>query len=260
MGNVNIYREPALKNPVMVAAWPGISNVALKAARYLKDKLGAEELGDIEPAGFFNPAGVLVQENVIEIPRFPQSKFYYWEGKDVGNDMLIFLADAQPASRQYEFANLILDVAQRFGVQRVYTFAAAIVPHRPEKARVWGAATEAWLLAELKRYDVTLRGDFQIRGLNGLLLGVAKERGITGICLLGETPQQFAEMENPRASQAVLQVLLQVLGIEIDMRDIEREAEQAEEEMERITREMMTQYIDRFTKPIWERREEEENE
>jgi hypothetical protein len=241
----------------MVAAWPGIGNVALKAASYLRDKLGAEGFADVEPSGYFSPGGVSVQENVIKMPRFPQNRFYSWQGKGVGSDMLIFIAEAQPALRQYELANLILDVAQEFNVQRLYTFAAAVVPHRSEEVRVWGAATDARLLRELEGYGVTLRGDFLIRGLNGLLLGVAEERGIPGICLLGETPQQYAELENPTASLSVLRVLLKILRFEIDMADLEKEAKQAEAEMERITKETMTEFIDRFTKPIWERGEEE---
>jgi uncharacterized protein (TIGR00162 family) len=259
MEAIDLYQEPVLRKPIMVAAWPGISNVALRAASYLKDKLGAEEFGDFKPFGFFSPAGVIVQNDVVGMPIFPESKFYYWKNRDSGNDIIIFIAEAQPVLKQYEFASLVLDVAQRFSVERVYTFAAAIVPHSSEESKVWGAVTEDWLIAELKRCGVTLRGDYHIRGLNGLLLGVARERGIPGICLLGETPQQFAEMENPRASLGVLQALVEMLGIDIDFDELEEQARQADEEMERIARETMSRYIDDFTRPIWER-EEEENE
>lgn len=259
MDAIELYQEPILNNPIMVAAWPGISNVALKAASYLRDKLGAEEFGEIKPFGFFSPAGVLIQDDVVKMPRFPESKFYYWKHRVPGNDMIIFISEAQPALNQYEFAGLVLDVAERFAVERIYTFAAAIIPHGAEGSRVWGAVTDAWLIAELKRYGVVQRGDYHIRGLNGLLLGVAKERGIPGICLLGETPQHFAEMENPRASLSVLQALIPMLGIDIDLGELGEQATRADEEMERIAKEDMTQYIDHFTRPIWER-EEEENE
>ncbi len=257
MEGIELYKKPALKHPIMVAAWPGISNVALRATNYLKDKLGAKEFGSIKPHGFFSPAGVLVQDNLVGAPEFPQSKFYYWNSKGLGNDLIIFTGEAQPALKQYEFANLVLDVAQKFKVEKVYTFAAAIVHQRSEKARVWAAATDAKLIEELKRYDVVLRGDYHVRGLNGLLLGLAKERGFAGICLLGETLQQFAEMENPKASLAVLQVLIKMLEIDVDLSELREEAHRVEEEMERIVKETMTQYIDHFTQPIWEREEDE---
>jgi hypothetical protein len=257
MESVNLYRKPTLKKPFLIAAWPGISNVAFKAASYLRDKLGAEEFGEISPLGFFSPAAILVKDNEVETPEFPQSKFYYWRNKNGGNDLIIFISEAQPMQNLYEFASLVLDVAQRFKVEGIYTFAAAVTSHHPEKPKVWGAATDAGLLKELEDHGVFLKGDYQIRGLNGLLLGVAKERGIPGICLLGETPQYFAEFENPSASWAILQVLIKILGIDIDLTQIREEARQAEAEMERITKETMTEYIDRFTRPIWERGEEE---
>lgn len=259
MDAIELYQEPVLNNPVMVAAWPGISNVALRAANYLKDKLGAEEFGQIKPFGFFSPAGVVVQEDVVRMLRFPESKFYYWKNTVAGNDMIIFISEAQPALKQYEFASLVLDVAKKFNVERIYTFAAAIIPHHAEGSRVWGAVTDAWLIEELKPYGVVQRGDYHIRGLNGLLLGVAKERAMTAVCLLGETPQHFAEMENPRASLSVLRALIKILRIDIDLGELAEQAERADEEMERIAKETMSEYIDNFTHPIWER-EEEENE
>jgi hypothetical protein len=53
--------------------------------------------------------------------------------------------------------------------------------------------------------------------------------------------------------------LIPMLGIDIDLGELGEQAIRADEEMERIAKEDMTEYIDHFTRPIWER-EEEENE
>ena len=50
---IKIYKEPKLKRPSLVAAWPGIGNVALVAADYLKEKLGVDEFAEIDPLPFF---------------------------------------------------------------------------------------------------------------------------------------------------------------------------------------------------------------
>jgi len=136
---IKLQKEPKLKSPHMVAAWPGMGNVALKAATYLKQKLKAEEFGEIEPAGFFHPVGASIKGNVIEIPRFPKSKFYYWIDRRSLHDLLIFLGEAQPSlEKEYEFACEILDLAGKFGVERVYTFAAmpSVMEHTNEP-KVW---------------------------------------------------------------------------------------------------------------------------
>ena len=42
MKTIKIKKRPRLKSPILVAAWPGMGDVALKAAIYLKDKLAAD--------------------------------------------------------------------------------------------------------------------------------------------------------------------------------------------------------------------------
>lgn len=260
MDYLNIQQQPKLKKPVLLAAWPGISNVAMEVAVYLCNKLEATEFAEIETAAFFKPVGVLVHENVVQVPVFPENKFYFVKIPKGKNDLVVFIGESQPDQNQYELALAILDAAQKFKVKRVYTCAAALVQHSVEKSRVWGAATKTRLLKELAGYDITLRGDFQIRGLNGLLLGAAKERAMDGVCLLGETPQYAAEMPNPIASYAVLGVLSKMLGLELDLSDIAKQAQEMAEMMRTLSQQAMAKYIDHFTQPIWEQNSSEEDE
>ncbi|MBA7691030.1 hypothetical protein ES703_99568 [subsurface metagenome] len=102
------------------------------------------------------------------------------------------------------------------------------------------------------------KGNLQIAGLNGLLLGVAKERGIEGVCLLGEVPVYATRIQNPMAALAVVKVLTKILDIEIDMADLVQFAGEAKEKMKQAAAEAMEEYIDYFTEPIWEHGEEEE--
>ncbi|HEX76942.1 MAG TPA: hypothetical protein G4O03_00795 [Dehalococcoidia bacterium] len=257
-GDIRLYRRPRLQAPVMLAAWPGIGNVSLIVSRYLQQKLAPKEMGEIEPFPYFEPTGVWVANNVVESPQFPESKFYYWKGGQGRGDLIFFIGDAQPLSKGYELAGSVLDVAQAFKVGRVYTCAAAIAPvHHSEKPKVWAVATQESLLSELKKYPVMLRGDLQIAGLNGLLLGVAKERGLEGICLLGEVPSYATRIDNPKASLSVLEVLTQMLGIDIDLTELRQAAVEAEREMKRVAAEAMSHFIDHFTMPYWERGEED---
>jgi len=124
-------------------------------------------------------------------------------------------------------ANLVLDVAGRFGCQRVYTSGAAVaLTHHSIKPRVWAVTSREDLNKEVKTYQNTIlmgeiegRGDRgSITGLNGLLLGLAKKRGFQAICLMGEIPDYLAAapFPYPRASKSVLEVLTRVLGTEID--------------------------------------------
>jgi len=259
--SVKLYAKPKLKSPNMLAAWPGIGNVAIIVATYLKRKLDFKELAEVEAPHFFDPIGVLVKDNVVEAPQFPESRFYYWKNKGEGSDIILFIGEDQPATKSYELAHCILDVGLRFQVKRIYTCAAAVTRiHHTEPSRVWGVATNQYVAKDLTSYDLVPKGDLHISGLNGLLLGVAKERDIEGICLLGEVPMYATRIQNPMAALAVLNILTKMLDIEIDTGELAQLAEETRERMKQVAAEAMGEYIDYFTEPIWEQNEEEEEE
>jgi len=258
-GLVKFYARPKLNSPNMVAAWPGIGNVSIIIATYLKRKLNFKELGEIEASHFFDPIGVIVKDNVVEAPQFPQNKFYYWKNKGGGSDIILFIGEDQPAAKGYELANCVLDVGIHFQVKRIYTCAAALTRiHHTEQPKVWGVATSQQVAEDLKRYNLVERGNLQISGLNGLLLGVTKEKDIEGVCLLGEVPMYATRIQNPMAALVVLEVLAKMLGIKVDTAELAQLAKETKERMKQVAAEAMGEYIDYFTEPIWEHEEEEE--
>ena len=186
-------------------------------------------------------------------------KFYYWQYPKAGKGLVIFIGEEQPAFKGYELVNCVLDVAQRFRVSRIYSCAAAVTRiHHSEEMKVWGAATNSDLVDELSKYNVILRGNLRIAGLNGLILGMAQERGMEGICLLGEVPAYATQITNPKASLAVLGILTKMIGVTVDLADLGHLAERVDEEMDRIAKRVTAEFIDQFTEPIWEQDEEEE--
>ncbi len=259
--NVRIYMRPRLVAPVLITAWPGVGNVASIVAGYLRKKLEFKELGEVEASRFFDPIGVVVKDNVVEAPQFPQSKFYYRKSPNGGSSIILFIGEDQPATKAYELANCVLDVAVAFKVRKIFTCAAAITRiHHSEQPKVWGVVTNQDMVEELKQYDLKQRGNMQIAGLNGIFLGVAKERGVDGICLLGEVPSYATRMHNPIAALAILRVLSRVLNITIDTRELAQLAFETQQKMKQLAAEAMEEYIDFFTEPIWESEEEEEEE
>jgi len=249
---VIIYKEPTLENPIMVASWPGIGNIGIIAVDTLRNMLEAEELGEIEPWDFFYPKKVLIRNGELKDLEFPSSKFYF---KRTGEkDLLFFIGEEQPADggrtyaegkKAYQMANLVLDVAQRFGCQRVYTSGAAVAPiHHTTRPKVWAVPNSKGLISEVKTYENAILmsdiegrgGQGNITGLNGLLLGVARKRGIEAICVMGEIPVylQGFPFPYPKASRSVLEVLTTALGIEIDMDRIASFIERSDKEIEQL--------------------------
>jgi len=247
---INFYNEPELKNPIMFCGWPGIGSIGIYAMESLREALKAEEFGEIEPWDFFNPRKVLIEKGLLKALEFPSSKFYFQRIRN--RDLIFFIGQEQPAEaavryaegkKAYQMANLVLDVAERFGCRRVYTSGAAVTQiHHTVKPRVWAVPNKQDLMKEIKQYQNTIlmsetegrSSQGTITGLNGLLLGVAKERGIEAICLMGEIPYylQGAPWPYPKGSKSVLEVLAKMLDINIDLGHLDELATTVEENIE----------------------------
>jgi len=236
MKSIRVTKKPRLKNPVLIAAWPGMGDVALKAALYLKDKLGAQEFAVMEAADYFHPSGVWIDNSLIDVPQYPVGKFYFTKNPNAGSDVIIFISDAQPfIEKGYEYASEIIDFIITLKVKRVYTFAAMPLPiEHTQLPEVYAVATQKEIMDHLAKMNIKTMPTGQISGLNGLILGVAKEKGLDGVCLLGEIPLYTIQIENPLASMAVLKMLGSILGINFDLSELKKHADQINQEIEHL--------------------------
>lgn len=222
MDGIKINKRPRLRNPYLICAWPGMGEVAFKAASYLAEKLNAEEFAEIMPRDYFYLTGSVVKAGILSAPELPYGKFYYWKHKAGKRDLVIFLSNAQPdLSRAEEYSRNITWLARQLGIKTIITFASMPQPIEHTQAPgVYFAATTPELNRRLKELNLNLLSEGQISGMNGLFLGIAKKEGFEGYCLLGEIPLYTIQVENPKASYAVLDALRRILNIQIDFTDL----------------------------------------
>jgi len=236
MEGIKITKRPRLKKPYLVVAWPGMGEVAFKAASYLIEQLKAEEFASIQPEDFFYLTGSLVQKGLLSTPELPQSKFYFWKNKSGKNDLIIFVSNAQPdLARAESYSKQIIAVAKSFKIDTVVSFASMpqAIDHTQDSG-VWFAATATELSNNLKRFNLNVLNEGQISGMNGLFLGIAKREGFKGFCLLGEISLYTIQIENPKASAAVLNVLSKILDIKIDLSGLLGQAQIMEGEINKL--------------------------
>lgn len=226
---VAYFKEiPSLKNPVLIATWPGMGMLARMSADYLIQQLDAKQFAEIS-----SPSNdIYFKEGEGELIQY-RHHFYYWQGEQ--NDIIVCAGEIQPQSSNalYQLANQVLDVAEEFGTKRVFTIAA--IPYfRDEVPQVFGVVNKPELKKFLMEEDIKLAsGDGRITGLNGLLIGIANQRGIEGICLLGEI--RHIDVPQLRSVHAVLGTLTKILGVKIDLSELERQAEEIEQKLKRIS-------------------------
>ena len=221
-----------LCDPWLLAAWPGMGNVALGAGTYLVEQLGAEMIAEITDQELFDIERVEVKDGITTVGRLPRNMFFAWKDPRGQRDLLIFIGEAQPSKGGYGFCQRLLDFAVKRGVRRFFTFAAmATQLHPSKKPRVFGVATKKKLLRHLRALDTLTIQDGEISGLNGVLLAAGAERNLEGICLLGELPFFAIHVPNPRTSQVVLDVFGQLAKIDLDLSPMEQQAETVERQL-----------------------------
>jgi proteasome assembly chaperone (PAC2) family protein len=224
--------KPQLNHPWLVAVWPGMGNVALNAGIYLLAKLGMDVIAECEADDLFDVDHVEVKEGLIQAGRRPRNRFFVWSDPGGKHDLVVFLGEAQPPLGKYALCRRVVEFARELGAERVFTFAAMATQMHPEhRPRVFGAATDADGLAELKRLELEVLRDGHIGGLNGVLLGAAAEGGLRGACLLGEMPHIFSQLPFPKASLAILEVFVTITGIDLDFAELAEQARVTEREL-----------------------------
>ncbi|MGC8999282.1 MAG: proteasome assembly chaperone family protein [Candidatus Bathyarchaeia archaeon] len=217
-----------LKNPILIEGLPGLGLVGKIATRYLIRQLKAQKLAYLYSPHF--PYFVLVSKKGSV--RLLRGTFYFWKNDDGENDLILFTGDsqAQTIEGQYEISSSILDFAQKHGVKLVITIGGYRV--ETDKPKVVAAATSQTLLNRALQANAVISPiGSPIVGTAGLLLGLAPFRKIEALCLLGETR---GYLPDPKAAKSVLEVLLKILGINVDLDGLDAEIAKAESMMARL--------------------------
>ncbi len=229
---LNQVKRPRLNNPILIGGLPGIGNIGKIAAEYLIDKLKMEKMADmysqyLPPQVFIGDDGIThLVKNSIYYKKFPNK-----------SDLMILVGDFQGTTQegQYELSYLVLELAKKFNVSAVYTLGGYSTGKISDIPRVLGAVTDLSLQGTLEEDGVVFpKGEpgGGIVGSAGLMLGMGKELfEINGACLMGETSGYFAD---PKGAREVIKVLSKILGIEVDLEDIEERSKQIEEITEKM--------------------------
>ncbi len=218
-----------VKVPVLIACWPGMGHVGILAANYLRVKLGGVLYAEIDATPYFLPDAIEVENGLGRIPAPPLQRVYYVTEPP----LLVFEGDAQISGEPgIKIAGEVLDLAQSAGVGTIYTGAAFALPiSYRQSVKVYGVATDEHLRARFISLGVEPLSEGRVSGLNGLLLGLAKARGIPAACFLATMPQYAIEAPNPKSSKAIVEVFERILNTSIDMGELDEKIKETDRVM-----------------------------
>ncbi|PIU10039.1 proteasome assembly chaperone family protein [Candidatus Micrarchaeota archaeon CG08_land_8_20_14_0_20_49_17] len=231
---VKILSKPKLREPVLIGGLPGMGYVGKIAAEHLVEELRAKKFAELYSPHF--PHHVAVEPDGTL--RLLRNDFYHASSN--GKDLIIVVGDVQAVSSEghHKVVDKILDVAEQFGVKQIFTLGGfATGRYSRAKPKVVGVVSQLDLIEKYKEHGFTVeKGGGPIIGASGLLIGMGKLRGMEGLCLLGETHGMLVDHNS---AKVVLEVLVGILGIKVDMTNVEQRAKETERILGRIQKEMV---------------------
>lgn len=218
-----------LKNPILVEGLPGLGMVGKITVKYLIKQLKAKKFAELYSPHF----AYYVLVNDKGSIKLLNNEFYYWKNKAGESDLILLTGDsqAQTIEGQYEVADSIIEFARKKNVSMLITvggYRKDVV----ETPQVLASATSPEVLKKALEAGSQINPPGSpVVGAAGLLLGLAKFKGIDGVCLLGETPGYIPD---PKAAKSILVILMRMLNLKLDLTDIDKEITKIVEIEEKI--------------------------
>jgi proteasome assembly chaperone (PAC2) family protein len=232
---LRLHRRPELDRPVLIAAfrgWNDGAQAASLAAGYLAKTWGADRFAEVDPEGFFDFQAtrphVSLEEGVTRRIDWPETAFYHARPDGLDRDVVLLLG-IEPNLRWRTFSELLIGVARDLGVELMITLGALLadVPHtRPSP--VTGSASDEELVQRLGLSASRYEGP---TGIVGVLHDACKRSDIPSASLWAAVPHYVSLTPSPRAAVALCERLGDLIGVEIDLDELEEAAASYEEQV-----------------------------
>jgi proteasome assembly chaperone (PAC2) family protein len=221
-------RQPALRSPVVLAAfegWNDAGDAATSAIKAFASLWEAEPFAEIDPEEFYDFTATRPQVRLVEGRSrsidWPSNTF--WAATAPGTDVdVVLVHGTEPGLKWRTFSEQVLGVVRAVDARLVVSLGALLaeVPHtRP--VRVIGTAEDDDLIDRLDLHRSTYEGP---TGIVGVLHEALRSKGVPSLSLWAAVPTYVSGPASPVAALALVQRVAELLAVEVDTRGIEEEA------------------------------------
>ncbi|HDN18230.1 MAG TPA: PAC2 family protein [Candidatus Bathyarchaeota archaeon] len=219
-----------LSRPVIIMGfygWPDAGKVASGSIKYLIEKWNAKKLAEIDIEEYYiltseRPYGV-IKDGWIERIECPEGSFYVSEERNT-----ILLIGAEPNIRWTRYLGDIIEIVERFGVEKVLTLGGVLdnVPYTGEPI-VTGLTNKEELWKTLKKLRVKPTSYKGPVSIHSIILEEMNKKGLEVISLWGHVPY-FIPLPNPKVTYRLVRIIDELLGYKLDLKDLQERAQSFE--------------------------------
>jgi predicted ATP-grasp superfamily ATP-dependent carboligase len=229
-------RPDGLRAPAMVCSfqgWNDAGDAASTATSFLARSLDAERFAQIDTEEFYdfqsNRPHVKIDETSARVISWPSVEMLEARAPRAHRDLVI-VQGAEPSMRWRSFSALIVDLAEALDVQFVVTLGALLadVPHSHPVAMT-GFASDPAMVERLGLKASAYEGP---TGIVGVLHAACAQAGLPSASVWASVPHYVAAASSPKAALALLRKLELMVGVSVDVSELEEAAGEYEHQVE----------------------------
>jgi len=215
MLKTNFYLKRKLKKPVLIEALPGIGFVGYLIGAHLIQEFNAKKICEFISPNL--PNLTFIEKGEI---KYSFNALYEVTKTGLDRDLIILFGNTQASSSidQYRFYSKILDLTKQMGCKEVIAIGGLKRDKLPSPLNIYCTATSKEILMRALNLGAkTLYG--KVFGAAGVLPGLAKLKGLNGLCILVDTLGLYPDAS---AAQLALRFLSNYLNIPIEIKKFEK--------------------------------------
>lgn len=221
-------QQPSAGEFTAFASLPDMGRVGGLVSSFLAQQLKCEQVAEIVSS---DKPWVSYSDGVVKSASDTYKVFY-----DKTNKLLVLTGESQPQDpgQLYALCNAFLDYAQKIGtVKKLYGAGGYLREQLTGAPRVCGAVNRPELKKALATAGIEPVGNeiSSITWFNGVILGLAAERGIDAIGLFGEIAE--TTVPQPLAAKSIVSAFSRLEKIHLDTKPLDQHYESILEEIQK---------------------------
>jgi proteasome assembly chaperone (PAC2) family protein len=229
-------RPDGLRAPAMVCSfqgWNDAGDAASTATSFLAQALDAQRFARIDSEEFYdfqaNRPHVQIDETSARVISWPSVEMLQARAPRAPRDLVIVQGN-EPSMRWRSFSALIADLAEALDVQLVVTLGGLLadVPHSHPVAMT-GFASDPEMM---ERLGLKASGYEGPTGIVGVLHAACAQAGLPSASVWASVPHYVAAASSPKAALALLRKLELMVGVSVDVSELEEAAGEYENQVE----------------------------
>ena len=227
--DLRLFKKITLKNYNVIMAfngWSDAKRIATYAAEYLRDKLQADKIGDIDSKNYYDFA---IQRPIVNIKKglmkdymFPTNELYAWKSESSDHDLLILLG-VEPHTDWTRYVESIFQALDLRELNRICLLGGLIdsIPHTVNPL-ISGVASTLELVGEMKLNNVEPVDYNGPSSIHSSILSESIKKKIPMISIWGHTPEYVSDVD-PNTAYQLLDKARKLVGLEIDLEELRME-------------------------------------